>query len=72
MARKIDKNRKAQCFSTYLLEPPCRLEFSGKIKKLKVLQPRPVKAMFVRGWGGSPFKGFHVGGFVWLRWKPLD
>lgn len=59
----------SQC---YLLEP-CRLEFSGKIKKLKMLQPKPLKAMFVRGWGGSPFKGFHVGvlrghvGNLWTR-----
>lgn len=44
-----------------MIGEPCRLEFSRKMKKQKMLQPRLIKTVFVGVQGGSPFKGFHVG-----------
>lgn len=37
------------------------MEFSRKMKKQKMLQPGPVKTVFVGFQGGSSFRGFHVG-----------
>lgn len=54
MASKTDRTRKEQWFSSMLIGT-LRLEFSGEIKKEKmlVLQPRPVKAESLLGsWKG--------------------